>query len=170
MKYYIVYFDSITQYGVTNGGYYVSYKDKCEDNFSDNFVFAKRYKTLGPALTRIGLKYNASNSVKCISLLEKGEKIFYGGRRIEVVNIPSERKRKLSRLNGGNSDPIKNLGEISNDELIQYLRKNADRFLKSLDGKYFQMSDTVTATKEYIDDWCSHMDNILHNEKEEEDY
>ena len=30
------------------------------------------------------------------------------------------------------------------------------------------MSDTVTATQEYIDDWCDHMDNVLHNEKEED--
>jgi hypothetical protein len=165
MKYYIVYFDTNYNYDTTKG-YYVSYTNYNGDIYSDNFVFAKRYKTLGPALNRIGLKYNASNAVKCISSLEKGERIFYGGRRIEVVNIPSERKRKLSRLNGSNSDPIKNLGEISTDELIQYLRKNADRFLKSSDGKYFQMSDTVTATKEYIDDWCLHMDNVLNIQTE----
>ncbi len=55
MKYYIVYFDSITQYGITNRGYYVSYKDKLEDKYSDNYIFAKKYKSLGGALTRAGI-------------------------------------------------------------------------------------------------------------------
>ena len=41
----------------TGVGYYVGYKNKLEDNFSSNFIEAKRYKSIGPALTRLGVNY-----------------------------------------------------------------------------------------------------------------
>ena len=161
-KYYIVYFNKITQYHKTNKGYYVGYKDKIEDNYSENFIYAKRYKTLGAAITRTGLKHNGSRAVKLIESLENGDDIFENISNIEIISIPNERKLKLSKLNGENCDRIEKLGKISNDELIKYFRKEADRFLKSLEGKYYNVAlDTKSATEEDIDDWCSHMDKIL---------
>ena len=163
-KYYIVYFKSITQYDRTNKGYYVGYKDKCEDNYSDNFVFAKRYKTLGPAFNRAYINYNGSYSVKLIKQIEEGIDIFSDA-RIEVVRIDNVRKRKLTKINGGSDSPIKNLGVVPKEEILQFLQKEADKVFRKRKSMYWEPYEEVkTATPEEIDDFCSHLDNIK-NEK-----
>lgn len=155
MKYYIVYFDSITQYHKTNKGYYVGYKSKIEDEYSDNFIFAKKYKTLGSALKRIGLYYKFSDSLKYISELEKGNDIF-GNDKIEIVKISNSRTLKLNKINGNDYSAIKNIGKISNNELIDFLRKEANKFLSSTEGKYYKITSNIkTATEDEIDDFCS---------------
>jgi len=88
MKFYIVWFDSITQYDVTNHGYYVGYKDKCEDYFSENYIFAKKYKSLGAALTRIGISFTDYDSVRIIKKIN-----------LDIKNsLLLNRKKKLSKL------------------------------------------------------------------------
>lgn len=155
MKFYIVYFDSITQYHKTNKGYYVGYKNKIEDEYSDDFIFAKKYKTLVPALTRIGLNYKNSSALNCISELEKGNDIF-NNNRIEIVKLSNSRTQKLNKINGKDYSPIKNLGTISSNELIDLFRKEADKFSRSNKGKYFDVvSDIKNATEEEIEDFCS---------------
>lgn len=152
-KYYIVYNKNL--------GYYVGYKNKIEDEYNKNFIFAKRYKTLGSAITRSGLIHGGYHSVAIINRLENNEDIFED-LKIEIIKIPNDRYRKLKKLKGENYEEIKNLGQISNDELIKYFKKESDKFLSSRDGKYFNIkSDTTTATEEYIDEWCEHMDNLL---------
>jgi hypothetical protein len=42
-------------------GYFVSYKDKLSDNWSDKYFEAKRYKTLGSALGKLGLHTYSPN-------------------------------------------------------------------------------------------------------------
>lgn len=155
MKFYIVYFNSITQYHKTNKGYYVGYKNKIEDEYSDNYIFAKRYKTLGAALTRIGLCYKRSSALNCISELEKGNDIFGNG-SIEVVKLTNSRTQKLNKIDGKDYSPIKNLGKISTNELIDFFRKEGNKFLSSTDGKYYNVTSNIkTATQDEIDDFCS---------------
>lgn len=165
-KFYIVYFKSITQYDITNSGYYVSYKDKCEDNYSDNFIFAKRYKTLIPALNRAHIDgYRGTGSMRLMKLIEEGKNPFPENVRIEVVKIDNLRKRKLSKLNGKSSDPIRNLGPLPTEEYYEFLRKESDKFARSREGKaYFKYHEEFVpekdATPEDIDDFCSHMENL----------
>lgn len=135
MKYYITHFTCITQYDITNKGYYVKYKDKLQDEYSDNWMEAKRYKTLKPALTRLSYifpdnyeyvlskfdKYENSNYVQRERKLNRvfgkdgGEinidavDIFDGKGFIEVVDVTK---------NG-----IKNLGKIDNRIIYEHYKK-----------------------------------------------
>jgi len=165
-KFYIVWYKSITQYNITNSGYYVSYKDKLSDNYSDNFVFAKRYKTLAPALTRAGIwDYKGTAALRMMKLIEEGKNPFPDNSRIEVVRIDNMRKRKISKLNGESGDPIRNLGPLPTEEFYEFLRKQAKKFYSSSEGKYYQnFVPEKDATPEDIDDFCSHMDNVMKNE------
>ncbi|MCK9446559.1 hypothetical protein M0Q50_06810 [bacterium] len=58
MIYYITYFNDDVVYGEHYTGYYVKYKDKCSDVFSNNYIDAKRYKTIKPAFNKIRLNTN----------------------------------------------------------------------------------------------------------------
>jgi hypothetical protein len=159
-KYYIVYFNSITQYDITHTGYYVSYKNKLEDNYSDVFVFAKRYNTIGLALKRANINYKGSYAVNLIKKIENGVDIF-SDTRIEVVKIDNIRKRKLTKLNGESDSPIKNLGVVSKEEILQFLQKEADKILRQRKSMHWESQEEIkTATPEEIDDFCSHLDKI----------
>lgn len=49
-----------------NSSYYVKYKDKGSDFYSDYYQEAKRYKSIAPALSRLGYstKFNAKELMK----------------------------------------------------------------------------------------------------------
>ena len=148
MKYYIVYYK--------NTGYYVSYKNKIEDNYSDNYIFAKRYTKLAYVFNKIGLDYKGHHAAKYFSLLEQGIDIIPDNIVVEVVKLPNKRAQKLNKIEGKDYSTIKNLGKISNNEFIDFLRKENDKFLSSNEGKYYKITSNIkTATQEEIDDFCS---------------
>lgn len=149
MKYYIVYYD----YGPKKE-YYSGYKNKIESEYSDNYLFAKKYKSLSGALNRTYTPYKKHDAVKLVEKLEKNRTIFDNG-GIEVISIPNTRKRKLDIINGMSDSPIKNLGDISNNELFDFLKKEADKFLRSGDGRYYHINETKTATEEDIEDFLN---------------
>lgn len=49
-------------YKKNQGGYYVSYKDKLSDNFSENWWDAKRYKSINFAIKRLGLYFTKNQT------------------------------------------------------------------------------------------------------------
>lgn len=156
MKYYIVYYINTNQYNITNKKYYVSYKDKTEDNYSDNYIFAKRYTKLIYVFNKIGLEYKGYHATRYIHLLEQGKDIIPDNIGVEVVKLTNNRSQKLSKISGKDYSPIKNLGKISSNELIDFLKKESDKFLSSNEGKYYDKMDIIkTATQEEIDDFCS---------------
>ena len=53
---YIVWRESFTTYSVHQGGYYVKYKDKLSDEYSDNWYDANKYKSIGAAIKRLGIR------------------------------------------------------------------------------------------------------------------
>lgn len=55
---FIVYREPFKLYGELQEKYFVSYKDKCSDKYSDKWFDAKRYKTIGPAITKLGLTFD----------------------------------------------------------------------------------------------------------------
>ena len=81
MKYYIVF---------SERDYYVSYNDKVSDTYSNNYIEAKRYKTLGSALSRAGLNYK--KHVAVIELKKIDEKI--------KNSTKIQRRKKLQKLSG----------------------------------------------------------------------
>lgn len=57
---YIVWQNPYQRYSSTQGdGYFVGYKNKCEDSFSKNWFEAKRYKSFKSAVERLGIKMNS---------------------------------------------------------------------------------------------------------------
>ena len=55
---YIVWRNPYKSYGIYQGGYFVKWKNKLSDEFSPNWFEANRYKTLGGAVTRLGLRFD----------------------------------------------------------------------------------------------------------------
>jgi hypothetical protein len=53
---YIVWREPYTSYDITQSGYFVNYKDKLSDKFSENHIEAKRYTSIGPAISRLGIQ------------------------------------------------------------------------------------------------------------------
>lgn len=51
---FIVHREKHKSYGIEQVGYYVSWKDKLSDNYSDNWQDAKKYKTLSGAIKKLG--------------------------------------------------------------------------------------------------------------------
>ena len=72
--------------GETGGGYFVKYKDKLSDTYSDNWFEANRYKSIGSALSRLGVDIG-----KQVVSWDK----FYEYNRISKQ---SKRDKKLSEL------------------------------------------------------------------------
>jgi len=173
MKYYIIYYDSITQYSKTNKGYYVSYKNKIEDNYSENYILAKRYMSLGPVLNRIGIEYKHYSSVKNVKdiyvkiensvKVNRLRKLFKinsnenNHNEVNLINIlPNNLRIEIIEIEGND---IKNLGLVPNTEIYDLIKKGSYEYLK----KYPEINTIPekNATKEDIDDWCSHMDNVF---------
>jgi len=54
---YITWCEPYVNYSkIQGGGYYVNWKSKTEDEFTDNWITAKKYKTFNSAVTRLGLR------------------------------------------------------------------------------------------------------------------
>lgn len=167
-KFYIVYHKSskkdhhnkntIYNFG---GGYYVGYKDKLEDSYSDNWLLAKRYVNLGSVFNRLGIYFDKPTDTKEIL------------NRIEN-SIPIQRQKKLSRLvsddtkldfvnveiitNGRieiveiEGNKINNLGEIDKNELYQFLCKKRETFKKKFPS-FFEKLKVNTDKGDLNDDF-----------------
>ena len=85
---YIVWREPYISYDIPQGGYFVSYKDKCSDNFSDNWFDASRYTSLGGAISRLGIY-----GLECVSIDD-----FIKVNLSVHNNIDVEREYKLSKL------------------------------------------------------------------------
>ena len=85
---YIVYKNPYKSYNIHQEGYFVSYKDKLCDNFSDNWIDAKRYKTIGPALSRLGIYGLECTSIDNFLKSNKIDKSILRDLKIESVLNP----------------------------------------------------------------------------------
>ena len=162
---YIVYSGQHTSYGIEQGGYYVSYKDKLSDNYSDSPIDAKKYKTLGGAITRLGLGVGKIDSV------DK-----YIKRRINTENKNIQRIMKIKsisdkeltlkdviRLRDSRIEKMDDKGNVSNcdDEIVIYvtcqIRKNKEKnekIIKQLDYDPHYTSQEP-ADSSFWDEWIS---------------
>jgi len=71
-NYFIIYHNIGKKINDTNGGYFVSYKNKYADNYSDSYLQAKKYKTIKQILKRFDL--NENNIIYAIKLKENADK------------------------------------------------------------------------------------------------
>lgn len=169
MKYYIVYYDS--------DGYYVGWKNKIEDEYSDSYHFANRYKSLIPALSRLCINIKGIESIHLMKKINNNKPIV-----IFNETLKNKRKRKLNNLIGSEynlivgakieiiqieGDEIKNLGKLPDIEIINIIKKEYDKYHVKLkkendklskyltDNDRFLNSEVKTATQEDIDDFLN---------------
>lgn len=124
---YIVYRNYFESYRIPQGeGYFVSYKNKLCDEWSPNWVFAKKYTSLGSAIDRLGI------DIKGISTDEGLQKFLHQNADIKLLN----RTNILNNL-------------LDNETEIEY----PDNFF--LNGRIDKVSDTGeflgSANKEVMD-------------------
>ena len=90
---YIVWRTPYKSYDYPQGdGYFVKWKNKCSDEFSQNRFDANKYKTIGPAIKRLGLEIN--DSIKSLD-------DFYKFNPLDKSKI---RDNKISELLGDDQD------------------------------------------------------------------
>lgn len=173
----------------TSSGYYVGYEDKISDKYSPDYIFAKKYKTLGFALSRLGMNYKRNKATELIRLVDY---------RINK-SLKIKRRKKLSKIEGFdfqlndmdlesvidsiidgkksierveiNGNIIKNLGKVSNKEIYDYFKKESDKFIRSIRSPYYEPSNLELrdSTPEEIDDFCLALDSIHSSNQKHED-
>jgi len=156
---YIVFKEPYTSYTITKGGYFVSYKNKLSDNFSDNWYDASRYKNLGPALTRLGIY-----GLECTSI-DSFIKINIDSIRSEQI----KRDIKLKKILGdsitirdilnlkGRIEVVKDnqLLDYNSDEIVDFIINKIDSNNRKMQNKYKQVdfSQTYLDKEEDLDFW-----------------
>lgn len=136
---YIVWRTPYKSYNCPQGdGYFVKYKDKCTDEFSTNWFDANRYKTIVPAISRLGLEIN--DSIKSMD-------DFYKFNSIDISKI---RDNKISELLGesennflffkrGHIDKIDDNGNFignAGEEVLDYIKSVIEKNIGK--SKYIQ--------------------------------
>lgn len=162
---YIVHFDKHTSYGIKQGVYFVSYKDKLSDNYSENPIDAKKYKTLGSAITRLGLNVGKIDSVERyvkgkINLKDKSTQRIMKIRSIsdEDISIKDVIKLRSSRI-----EKIDDNGNVFNcdDEVEKYIvneiSKNRERNKKRINKLDYnpQYTSEEPIESSFWDEWIS---------------
>jgi uncharacterized membrane protein len=156
---YIVFKEPYTSYNIPQGGYFVSYKNKLSDNFSDNWYDASRYKNLGPALTRLGIY-----GLECTSI-DSFIKINIDSIRSEQI----KRDIKLKKILGdsitirdvlnlkGRIEVVKDnqLLDYNSDEIVDFIINKIDSNNRKMQNKYKQVdfSQTYLDKEEDLDFW-----------------
>jgi hypothetical protein len=113
-------------------GYFVSYRDKCSDNYSKNWYDAKKYKTIGIALSRLG--------ISCPKYLRSLEHFFkinnidpktYNRDKV-LSDILNTKKEVSFYFLGGRIDKIDGNGIISraDEDILEYINKIINNNLK----------------------------------------
>jgi uncharacterized membrane protein len=156
---YIVFKEPYTSYNIPQGGYFVSYKNKLSDNFSDNWYDASRYKNLGPALTRLGIY-----GLECTSI-DSFIKINIDSIRSEQI----KRDIKLKKILGdsitirdvlnlkGRIEVVKDnqLLDYNSDEIVDFIINKIDSNNRKMQNKYKQVdfNQTYLDKEEDLDFW-----------------
>lgn len=162
---YIVWREPYKSYDIPQGGYFVSYKDKLCDNFSDNWFDASRYTSLGGAISRLGIY-----GLECVSI--DG----FIKANMDPKNIDVEREYSLSKLldqefdidiilrKKGRIEKIDDNGNLVGDAMSQvkdFILKKLESNKKKLDNK-FEKIKKITGSD--LDSYTSEADEDFWNE------
>jgi len=145
--FYIVWREPFSTYSTPQGdGYFVSYKNKCSDTYSKNWFEAKKYKTIGTALTKLGLdcpKYITSFD----KFLELNEIDTLSVNRDKLLaDILSEKQEvKLGNFSKGRIDKIDKDGNFlgsADEDIIEYVNNIIKNNLKRINNKKSNLYET----------------------------
>jgi len=143
------------------GGYYVSYKDKLGDSYSDNWILSKRYVNLGSALNRLGIYFDTPNDTKEILYKFENSKSVQRQKklsRLVLENIKIDFSNAEILTNGRievveiNGSKINNLGEIDKNELYHFFCKKRET-LKKKHPYFFEKLKVNTDKGDLNDDF-----------------
>jgi hypothetical protein len=163
---YIVWQEPYERYRKPQGdGYFVGYKNKIEDNFSKNWFEAKKYKSFGSAIERMGLRMN--------STMVDSESFCQGN----LLDKESVRDFKLDKLLGetpnirnfifgrGRIDKIDEGGNFCGsavDEVVEWVERSIRGNIASRESKNRKLEklglkpndpQVDTSTEEYLEDF-----------------
>jgi len=143
-EYFIIYHNEGRFADDTGGGYFVSYKNRFADNYSEIYLQAKQYKTIGQILNRfdlnkknrqyaIELKKNADIQIqeqlvrkqKFHNILDKQDKI---GLNWEKIQIFTQGRVEKITLNGNKKPELR----TANKEVYEYISEIVDKAEKEL--------------------------------------
>lgn len=155
---YIVWLEPFTNYSESQGdGYFVSYKDKSSNYYSKNWFDAKKYKTIGTALARLGLivpkfltsfdKFLEVNEIDTLSV----------NRDKLLADILSEKQEvKLGNFSKGRIDKVDKYGTLcsADEDIIEYVNKIIENNLKKKMSNFYETTDVYEQPKQTsVDTW-----------------
>jgi hypothetical protein len=143
-EYFIIYHNEGRFSGDTCGGYFVSYKNRFADNYSEIYLQAKQYKTIGQILKRFGLskkdiqyaielKKNADIQIqdqlvkkqKFHNILDKQDDVVLNWEKIQIF---SQGRVEKIILNGNKKPELSS----ANKEVYEYISEIVDKAEKEL--------------------------------------
>jgi len=151
--YYIVYKNRYESYGIEQVGYFVGYKDKLCDKFSEHPNMAKKFKTLGAAITRLGVAIDGFRSY------EEWLEVFVSDsthREVALAEVLGQ-KGEFVEFVKGRIEKISEDGTVVSDvgeEVLDYTKnlfKKRDMKVKSTYSGY--VDEYIAETPEGEDFW-----------------
>lgn len=79
-------------------GYFVGYKDKLDNEYSDKVIYAKRYSNIGSAISRLGLEVRFNSIEQFLELNCTNEQIVAFKRDIVLNDILDKAYKDLSMI------------------------------------------------------------------------
>ena len=153
---YIVWNYPYTSYQRPQGdGYYVGWKNKCEDSFSQNWIEAKKYTSLGAAISRLGLKTSVSTIEDFISLNIDNDKMKQVERDKLLSDILEEEYIGTTEIffNKGRIDKISKNGEFigsASDDIVNLIKGNVEKQKKKNETQRKKLKDLGIDDGKYI--------------------
>jgi len=160
--FYIVWKEPFTMYSLPQGdGYFVVYKNKLSDTYSQNWFEAKKFKTIGPALSKLGLdcpKYLTSFD----KFLELNDINTLPVSRDKILSnlLSEEQEVKLGIFSKGRIDKIDEKGNFlgsADEEICDYvnniIKKNLRRKIRKNSVLYETPGVYEQAKQNGINSW-----------------
>jgi len=150
---YIVWRTAFKSYDYAQGdGYFVKYKNKCSNEYSPNWFDANKYKTIGPAITRLGITLN--ESMKNMDDFFKANKITKSCHRDKVISsiLGDSLDNKTIAFSKGHIDKIDDNGNFignAGSDILEYVQKYIESNIKKYNN--LQKRFTSLGVDNYID-------------------
>jgi len=140
-------------------GYFVKYKNKCSDEYSPNWFDANKYKTIGPAISRLGLSLD--NSIKTMDDFYTFNKLDKSHLRDETISKILDEDNNLKEVffERGHIDKIDDNGNFignAGDEIMEYVKSHIKKQFQA--SKSIQKKFEKLGVGNYIDNSISDED------------
>ena len=126
-------------------GYYVSYKNKSSDNYSDNWILAKKYQKIGPALNKICFDIPIPKYICDFDSFFKLNN--YHGFRFTEVDRNSKLESLLLDIEENNRERCKNVLKTSRFGYIEKIVDN--KLVDAYDDIYDYIEKILANNKKY---------------------